>query len=164
MMDRDAARKKAAEFAQALNGVEAALPLERVARHHVQFFSTLRNGGTPWSQIATLMDRAGVRRRDGRALTAAQWRAMISRITAKSAQTLVGTHDLTDSEWDAISRILTPESESTEPVAPATNLPLSPPTAAPISPPTPPLELEETDVAAIREFMKRSSILRTNED
>ena len=80
-MDGKQARQRAADFAVLLAGIEGALPLERAARKGLGLFHALRDARMTWPQITTLMSNAGVRRRDGMAVTSAQWRAMISRLS-----------------------------------------------------------------------------------
>lgn len=78
-MDKDEIDRRAAEFAAALVGPLGSKPLERVLRQHVGLFADLRQVGASWRQIAALMMKHGVTRKDGHPVDATQWAAMVSR-------------------------------------------------------------------------------------
>jgi hypothetical protein len=78
-MDKDDIDRRATEFAAALEGPLGPMPLERVVRQHVELFNDLRQAGASWRQIAALMVRHGVRRKDGESVDSTQWASMVSR-------------------------------------------------------------------------------------
>jgi cytosine/adenosine deaminase-related metal-dependent hydrolase len=85
-MERDDIDRRSAAFAAGLLGPLGPLPLERVLRQHVQLFTDLRQTGASWRQIAALMVRHGVTRKDGQTVDATQWAAMVSRAEKSAAQ------------------------------------------------------------------------------
>jgi hypothetical protein len=81
-MDKATAERRAAEIAKDIDGPLGRIPLERIFSRHIDFFSDLKAAGVTWPQIAALLNRAGISRKDGMPMTAAQIRATISRILA----------------------------------------------------------------------------------
>ncbi len=79
-MDRKKAERTAKLIADQINGPLGRVPMERVFAQHLEFFEELKALGATWPQIASLLDEAGIRRKDGKTLTAAQLRATISRL------------------------------------------------------------------------------------
>ena len=79
-MNTDEIERRAVGFVRDLTGPLGPKPLERVLRQHIALFVDLRAAGANWRQIAALMVKHGVRRRDGGMVDATQWAAMVSRI------------------------------------------------------------------------------------
>jgi len=80
-MNKQKAEQTAKQIADQINGPLGRVPMERVFAQHLEFFEELKALGATWPQIASLLDEAGIRRKDGKVLTAAQLRATISRQT-----------------------------------------------------------------------------------
>jgi hypothetical protein len=80
------ARAKA--FAADLAGPLGPKPLDKVMLSHIGFFTDLRNAGASWAQISELMDRYGIRKKDGSIMSPAQWMAIFSRATKREASSM----------------------------------------------------------------------------
>ena len=78
-MDRKTADRGARKFAQALEGPLGPRRMQAVVRDHTALFTAWRASGASWSQIATLLAGAGVRSLSGGLVSAAMWRALVSR-------------------------------------------------------------------------------------
>ncbi|MGQ3048284.1 MAG: hypothetical protein ACT6Q8_03835 [Niveispirillum sp.] len=86
-MDKDEINQRVVEFADALQGPLGRMPLEKVLRMHIMIFHHLRQAGASWRQIAALMAKHGVTRKDGQPVDATQWAAMVSRSMRSSSIT-----------------------------------------------------------------------------
>lgn len=153
-MNKDEAQRWAAEFRRDLEGIEGPLPIERIARTHLSLFIALRESGTPWPQVAALMNRAGVRRRDGVPLTPAQWRAMISRLIANADTTRNSSATPVGRDLLAKRPPPTPITASPSPPNVTTKLAGSPPAPAAV----------DASMSEIRQRMKRASAIRRTEE
>lgn len=71
--------QRAATFVTDLTGPLGPKPLERVLSQHLGLFTDLRSAGASWRQIAALMAKHGVARKDGTTIAPEQWAAMVSR-------------------------------------------------------------------------------------
>lgn len=78
-MDHKTAEREARKFARALEGPLGPRCMQAVVRDHVALFAAWRASGANWSQIATLLAATGVRGASGKLVSAANWRAMVSR-------------------------------------------------------------------------------------
>jgi len=82
-MDKKTAEKQAAQIASDMEGPVGRVPLERVLTKHIGVFNDLRSDGATWPQIAALLIRAGLTKKDGVAIDASQIRATVSRILSQ---------------------------------------------------------------------------------
>lgn len=96
-MDKKTAKKQAAQITSDMEGPVGRVPLERVLAKHIGFFNDLRSDGATWPQIAALLKRAGLTRKDGAAIEASQIRATISRISSQGNQKAVAREKPTKS-------------------------------------------------------------------
>ena len=78
-MDKEDIDRRAIEFVKDQLGPLGPRPLEKVLRQHIGLLTDLRDAGASWRQIAALMARHGVKRKDGGVVDATQWAAMVSR-------------------------------------------------------------------------------------
>lgn len=85
-MEKRDAEKRAAQIAADIEGPVGRVPLERVFSAHIGFFNELRSLGATWPQIAELLGRAGITKKDGGPVHASQVRATVSRILAHDSE------------------------------------------------------------------------------
>lgn len=78
-MDEEQIRLEACAIKVAINGPLGPVSFQRVIRERLRFFRALRQMGCTWIQIAALMHSVGVRNSDGKPMSAAHWRALVSR-------------------------------------------------------------------------------------
>lgn len=83
-MDKKEAQQWAKQIAGDLDGPVGRVPIERLFAKHIVFFEVFRETGATWKQIAALLARAGVTRKDGHIIEASQIRATVSRILASA--------------------------------------------------------------------------------
>lgn len=68
------------QIAKDLEGPLGRVPMERVIEKHIVFFNDLRSSGATWPQIAELLQRVRITKKNGGAISASQIRATVSRI------------------------------------------------------------------------------------
>jgi hypothetical protein len=71
-------------FVATLQGPAGQIPFERALVRHLPLFLSLRRRGLTWPRIASLLTARGVRRPDGRLISAEQLRGVISRQMRRS--------------------------------------------------------------------------------
>ncbi len=71
--------RRAKAFASDLIGPLGPKALDKAIRNHLDLFSDLRSSGASWAQIAELMNRHGIRKKDGTVMSPVQWMAVFSR-------------------------------------------------------------------------------------
>ena len=86
-MDMKDIEQRAKLISSETRGLLGPVPLERVVRKHVDFFKELRNAGASWRQIAALMTKAGIYRKDDQPIGHDQWRSMVARANRMSKET-----------------------------------------------------------------------------
>lgn len=72
-------RRRLKALADDLEGPLGRIPLDRALRGHVGLFADLRREGCTWSQLARALAAVGVRRADGRTVSADHLRGAVSR-------------------------------------------------------------------------------------
>ena len=72
------------QFAQDLEGPLGPIPFERIVKEHTAFYEEFRATGATWAQMTTLLNEAGVRRKNGTTISPEQLRATFSRAAKKT--------------------------------------------------------------------------------
>lgn len=82
-MDKNEIDRRVADFAVSLQGALGPLPLERIVKDHLGLFAEMRRNGASWRQIAAMMAKNGIKKKDGGIIDSTQWAAMVSRAGRK---------------------------------------------------------------------------------
>ena len=72
-------RRRLKALADDMKGPLGTIPLDRALRRHLDLFEELRREGATWPQISQALAAAGVRRGDGRIVSADHLRGAVSR-------------------------------------------------------------------------------------
>lgn len=88
-------RRRLKALADDLEGPLGRIPFDRALRGHIGLFEELRREGCTWSQLSHALAAVGVRRADGRIISADHLRGAVSRLMKQNASASGGrsVHD-----------------------------------------------------------------------